>query len=145
MFLILKRISPTTLVADIEQFFLPHVKGGVLKRSGSIESIKIHLLKPPSSDKLEFNALVEVQPDDVARRVMRQLNRKPLNGKHINIMEYHFRNRHNDRRVSRYQNLLDRRRNDRRRIGMEIRDITAHRKVQIDERAKAGWSTDFTL
>lgn len=145
MVLILKRISPTTVVPDIESFFRPHIRGGLLNRSGVISSIKIHMLKPPNSDKMEFNALVEVEPDAVARRVMRQLNRKPLNGKHINIVEYHFRNRANDRRVSRYQNLLDRRNTDRRRIGMEVRDVTAHKMKHIDERAKTGWTTDVTL
>lgn len=145
MILILKRISPTTIIPDIERFFEPCIKGGLLQRTGRIHSIKIHLLIHPHSEKQEFNALVEVEPDSVARRVMKQLNRKPLNGKHINIEEYHFRSRHNDRRVSRYQNLLDRRRNDRRRIGMEVRDITAHKKTHLDPRAKAGWSTDITL
>lgn len=145
MILILKRISPTTLVTDIEQFFMPAVKGGLLARSGRIESIKIHLLKPPSGDRIEFNALVEVEPDAVARRVMQQLNRKPLNGKHINIVEFQYRNRDNDRRMSRYQNLLDRRRNDRRRLGLEVRDVTTHKKIQVDSRSKAGWTTDITL
>lgn len=145
MILILKRISPATIIPDIEQFIQPHVKGGFLQRSGRIQSIKIQLLKPPSGDKLEFNALVEVEPDAVARRVMKLLNRKPLNGKHINIEEYHFRSRHNDRRVNRYQNLLDRRRSDRRRVGWEVRDVTAHKKTHLDPRAKTGWSTDVTL
>lgn len=144
MILILKRISPVTLVPDIERFFLPTVKGGLLKRSGRIDSIKIQLLKPPVGDRLELNALVDVEPDSVARRVMRELNRKPLNGKHINIDEFHFRNRDNDRRISRYQNVLNRRRTDRRRLGMEIRDITAHKKTKVDTYAR-GWSTDITL
>jgi hypothetical protein len=144
MLLILKRISPTTLVPDIERFFQPTVKGGLLSRKGRIDSIKIQLLKPPAGDKFELNALVEVEPDAVARRVMRELNRKPLNGKHINIDEFHFRNRDNDRRMSRYQNVLNRRRTDRRRLGMEIRDVTAHKKRNVDAHAR-GWSTDITL
>lgn len=146
MILIFKRISPMTLITDIEHFVLPCLEGSFLQRSGKILSIKIQLLKHPSNDeRMEFNALVEVEPDSAALRVIRKLNRKPLNGKHINIAQYQFRNRLNDRRCSRYQNLLNRRKAERRRFGLEIHDVTAHKKNHIDNRANIGWSTDISL
>lgn len=145
MILILKRIHPITLVPDIEGFFRPYLKGGLLQRSGRIVSIKVHLLRPPGSEKLEFNALVDVEPDAAGRRLLKRLNRKPLNGKYINIEEFRFRSRHNDRRVNRYQKLQDRRQGDRRRIGMEIRDITAYKKNHSNGQSRGGWSADVTL
>lgn len=43
MIVILKRISATTRVHDIESFIEPVLQGGFLKKTGRIESLKISL------------------------------------------------------------------------------------------------------
>lgn len=145
MILILKRISHSTLVPDIEVFILPALKGGLFTKSGRLEKISIQMLRAANSDAAEFNALVRVVPDAVAKRVIKQLNRKPLNGKPINIAEYYLRLRDNDRRGSSQKPPTDRRRQDRRRADLQLTDITAQRKTLTATQPVKGWETDITL
>ncbi|MDD2760254.1 MAG: hypothetical protein PHH11_08155 [Methylomonas sp.] len=133
MILILKKISEKTRVPDIENFIAPVLKGGFLKKTGRIESLRIQTIRQAGDSHVEYQAIVDVTPDPVAKRIIKLLNRKCLNGKHINIAEYHFRHFSNDRRHGRYKPPHDRRIADRRRKQVEIVDITAERKgARID-------------
>ncbi|MGY6274116.1 hypothetical protein [Methylomonas sp. MgM2] len=145
MLLILKRISPSTLVSDIENFIAPALKGGLIRKTGSLENITIQIVEEANTQKTEFNALVRVEPDNVGKRVIKLLNRKSLSGKFVNISEYQFRNRDNDRRMSRYRKIDDRRRQDRRRLGLQINDITDQRKSKPHDLDGFGWKTDSTI
>ena len=110
-----------------EEHLHPHLPGGFLKKTGRIVSITIQLHK--IGEKKEYHALVCIEPDVVAQRIIKRLNRKPLGGKRINIAEVHVRHFSNDRRQGRYRPAHDRRKADRRRKGIEIHDITAERKA----------------
>lgn len=145
MILILKRISESTLVPDIESFISPALKGGLFTKSGNLVKISIQMLTAANSDKAEFNALVRIEPDAVAKRIIKQLNRKPLNGKPINISEYYLRLRDNDRRGNNYRQSNDRRHKDRRRLDLQLTDITTQRKTFVAPQAIKGWETDITL
>ena len=145
MILILKRISHSTLVPDIEVFILPALKGGLFAKSGHLEKISIQMLRAANCEAAEFNALVRIEPDAAAKRVIKQLHRKPLNGKPINIAEYYLRLRDNDRRGSGQKPLTDRRRKDRRRSDLQLTDITAERKTLANSQTIKGWETDITL
>ncbi len=145
MILIFKKINSATIVSDIEEFIAPVLAGGLFKRSGKIENIKIQMLEVTGSNHVEYNALVNVEPDTVAERVIQKLNRKPINGKYINISEFEFRHRDNDRRSNRYKQLNDRRRSDRRRANLQVKDITDQRRIPLDQHRNIGWSTDLTL
>lgn len=145
MILILKKISPSTIVPDIESFIHPALEGGFWKKKGKIESVKIQMIEQLGSDKVEYNALVSVEPDTVGERVIKMLNRKPINGKYINVSEFHFRHRDNERRTSRYSKANDRRNADRRRSSLEIKDVTDQRKTPLVDHSRVGWSTDVTL
>lgn len=145
MILILKRISHTTLIRDIESFISPALKGGIFTKAGHLEKISIQMLQAANAEKAEFNALVRIEPDTVAQRVIKQLNRKPLNGKPINIAEYYLRLQDNDRRSNGRQPLTDRRRKERRRSDLQLSDITAQRKTLAATQTIKGWETDITL
>lgn len=146
MILILKRINPTTLVPDIESFIKPALTGGLFVRSGNLEKINIQMLQAANHDQQEFNALVRVEPDAAGKRVIKQLNRKPLKGKPINISEYFLRFRENDRRNKQLNKHDDRRRQDRRRSDLEVVDITGQRKTEaMEHNTVKGWGTDITL
>ncbi|MCQ8103373.1 RNA-binding protein [Methylomonas sp. SURF-2] len=145
MILILKRISESTLVPDIESFISPALKGGLFSKPGNLVKISIQMLTAANSDKAEFNALVRVEPDAAAMRIIKQLNRKPLNGKPINIAEYSLRLRNNDRRGNSSRLANDRRRQDRRRSELQLMDVTAQRITDVMPRAVKGWETDITL
>lgn len=145
MILILKKISPNALVTDIEHFIKPALVGGLLKKSGRIERITIQMLTQANPHTVEYNSLVRVEPDVVGKRVIKLLNRKPLNGKYINIAEYDFRHRDNDRRISRYKKINDRRNTDRRRRQLVITDITQNRVTPTVDHSHIGWITDSTV
>lgn len=100
MILILKRIPRSTKKYDIVEFLAPVLKGRVFQRSGSIEQIRILALQSPHANAIELHALVSIDSDVVAGRVIRKLNRKVLNGKNIGIAEYVSRSWQNDPRVN---------------------------------------------
>lgn len=145
MILILKRMSPSTLIPDIERFVAPALNGGLFAKPGKVENITIQKLKENQTALTEFNALIRVQPIAAGKRIIKRLNRKSLNGKPINISEFHFRLRANDRRIKNSQDSDDRRRRDRRRIGLDIADITEQRKKAPSKETVQGWNTDITL
>lgn len=144
MILIFKKIKSITTVMDIEEFVKSALTGGFFIRHGWIESINIQEIRDTRKKSLEYNALVMIKPDSVGKRVIRRLNRKALNNKHINIAEYQTRFRDNDRRNNRYQKLNTRRKADRRR-NIEITDITEHRKTPVISLKALGWNTDYTV
>jgi len=144
MLLILKRLNPNTATVDIEQFIEPLIEGWLFRKGGHINSIRIQKLMAQDSDKAEFNALVGIQPDSVAERVIKNLDRKALRGKHINIVEFHPRHYTNDRRLQTGHISDDRRQSDRRRHNLEIVDVTTRLKPQASPKANV-WSSDFTL
>lgn len=145
MILILKRISPSTLLPDIELFISPVLKGGLFSKSGNLAKISIQMLQPANLDQPEFNALVRVEPDVVAQRVIKRLNRKLLKGKPINVAEYCLRQRDNDRRNKSVNLANDRRRRERRRLDLKIIDITRQQDIAERPQPTKGWDTDITL
>ncbi len=133
MHLILKRVSENIGVSDIKVFLEPAVKGGLFKKSGSIDSIKIQMVLEIGSTKAEYHVLVVINPDAVGQRVIKALNRKSCNGKPINIAEYFLRHFTNDRRQDNNQIFVNRRKSDRRRKNLQIKDITdASKKHEIE-------------
>lgn len=127
MIVIIKNISESTIVPDIELFINPILQGGFLKKVGRIESIKIQMLQLIGSNHVEYNASVKIEPDAAAERVIKTLNRKLCNNRLVNVSEFHVRHYQNDRRKNRYQRLDTRRKADRRRK-LEVKDITAERR-----------------
>lgn len=127
MILILKKISNTTRIHHIEDFITPALAGGFLKKSGQIESLTIKKIDFREQGLAEHNAIIDIKPDVVAKRVVTLLNRKRCNGKCINIAEYVIRYRHNDRRSVCQPFIHDLRKADRRRLNMRVIDITQER------------------
>ena len=74
MILIFKKINSATIVSDIEEFIAPVLAGGLFKRSGKIENIKIQMLEVTGSNHVEYNALVNVEPDTGAGRQSVRIN-----------------------------------------------------------------------
>ncbi len=127
MIIIIKNIPADTSDAEIEAFITPALNGGWLSRNGVIETISIKAQKDTLLNTIKYHGLVRVMPDSVAERVVKQLNRKRINGRNILVTEYHIRNWQNDPRISRHQlneELPDHRRGDRRRRYIEI-DVDA--------------------
>jgi len=130
MILILKRINEDSKVFDIEAFLEPALQGGLLRATGYINNLQILKLQSSGSKKAECYALVKVEPDRVAKRVIKQLNRKSCCGKPINVVRFFERDFNNDPRRSRYQIAHNRRMADRRRTDLKLLDVTLESRWQ---------------
>ncbi len=117
MIVFLQRIPQEARIEDIIDFIQPVLKGGMFKKSGQIAKIEIVILKDSVANKMEYHAQVTIEPDAVAGRVIAQLNRKPILGKHIAVREFVYRLWKNDRRISPVgvPSVDERRKKDRRR------------------------------
>jgi hypothetical protein len=98
MIVILKNIPENTTIQVIKDFLMPVIKGHWLRKAGQIENVSILSQKNIKTHLLHYHGLVEIQPDIVANRVIKQLNGKIILGKHIYISQYYLRDWHNDRR-----------------------------------------------
>lgn len=122
MLIFLARIPSNSTKQDIANFIGPALTGGLLTPKGTLDSIKIKTIRDRNTNEIEHHAIVKVEPDKVALRVILKLNRTKLKGKPINVRQYRIRNNKNDRR--RHSQLIDkyysRRAGDRRRDSLEI-------------------------
>ena len=122
MIVFLRRIPANIKKYEIAAFLEPALKGGLFAKNGYIEEIKILTHRDKQKNTLEYHGLVRIEPEAAAERVIKKLNGKPINGKHIVVREYFSRNWHNDPRLSRsHPNITfpDRRKADRRRHHLE--------------------------
>lgn len=118
MIVFLRGIPPQTKRHDIKKFIEPAMKGGFFAKKGHIKKMQILVLKDLALNQLEFHGMVTIEPDEVALRVIKKLNRQKFMGKHIAVREFVKRDWHNDRRlnsktsaiVNREKRLTDRRR-----------------------------------
>lgn len=133
MYVILVRLPSYTTYSDIGEFLEPVLKRGIFGRKGVIENIEIQILYDPQMNTKEYHGVIRISPDSAAERVIRKLDRKKLNGKHITVREFHLRNWHNDKRESgqRLKKYLTERRN-----------IDRRRKLQKVERETIAFSSN---
>lgn len=123
MLIFLARIQPNTTKRDIINFISPVLKGGLFVSNGILENIEIRALRDSCVNVIEYHAIVKVEPDKAALRVIHQLNRKKLNGKPINVRRYYIQSRGNDPRLKNQYPVLkikERRLSERRRAFLEI-------------------------
>lgn len=128
MLVFLQRIPPDTARHDIVEFLDPVLKGGLFLRKGIVEKIEIMILRDSEDKFLECHGLVRIEPEAAAQRVIKKLNRKPINGKHIAVREFHLRNWHNDPRLRKSRikiHLKDKRKKDRRRPDLKLEEKEA--------------------
>ena len=123
MIIILRRIPENTKKSELIEFISPALKGGILKKTGHIEYIKILTLKDTQRNTIEYHGLVTIDSDAAAKRAIKQLNRKPFKNRNITVREYFYRSWHNDPRVNMGQwndELKEKRKGNRRRPRLEI-------------------------
>ena len=133
MHIILVRIPPDTTPYDIAHFLDNALKGSLFARKGIIEKIEIQILQDNRTNTMEYHGLVTIEPDTAAQRVIKKLNRKAFNGKHIAVREYHIRTWHNDPRlIPKPLNFKfpDHRNKDRRRSHLQV---LTHDSVRFTE------------
>ncbi|MDO9214584.1 MAG: adenylate/guanylate cyclase domain-containing protein [Methylococcales bacterium] len=94
---ILKYIPKNTTYKQILQFIKPALKGGIFSKPGKIDRISVLAQKKEPSNATEFHAILSIQPDEAAKRIINKLHRKQLNGHYIAVAEYIERSIHNNR------------------------------------------------
>jgi hypothetical protein len=140
MIMILKRINDNINVADIRVFLEPALAGGLFKSAGYVKNLQILKFLTNDAKISECHAILRIDPDRVAKRVIKQLNRKPFLGKPINVVRYFVRDVYNDPRKSRYQIANNRRKADRRRANLKVIDITSDCRWQrVEPTREINW------
>lgn len=116
MIVFFKRIPTGTRKSDIEDFIAETVKGGLFSRSGEIKNITIIERRNPHLNVTDYHGLVTIEPESVAERVIKKLNRKLFKGKYIEVRRYYIRKAANDPRSKHGVNEVpdNRRRSERR-------------------------------
>jgi hypothetical protein len=123
MLIILKRIPRYTEKNEIVDFLTPILNGRFFQKQGYIRYINILTLRDNDKNTFEYHGLVDINPEQVANRIIKQLHKNLLNDKSIRVKEYFHRSWHNDPRVSMHQwneELDDKRKHSRRRPRLEI-------------------------
>ena len=126
MLIFFRNIPASSRTEDFYKFIRPVMGNGFLPafKKGRIVNVKIVQLLNTDTNTMEYHGLVRIDPDNVAQKVIKRLNRKPFKGVRINIREYHSRSWHNDPRIGltsrkKPNNLRHR---DRRRRNVEVID-----------------------
>ncbi len=121
MLVFFRNIPPTTEKSDLISAIKPVMKRrfffDFFHRPGAIVNVMLLDLLDKKQNKMNVHGVVTILPDDVANLVIKQLDRKVINGRRVTVREYHIRHPHNDPRrnttdVS--QDILDKRTGDRR-------------------------------
>jgi hypothetical protein len=136
MLIFLARIQPNTTKQDIVNFISPGLKGCLFGPKGILKNIEIMVLRDSRTNTTEYHAIVLVEPDKAALRVIHRLNRKKLKDKPINVRKYHIQNRSNDPRLeNQYPTpkiIKERRLSERRRGSLEMKEKEETVKFESD-------------
>ena len=122
MIIIFEKISPKTKVDDIRDFIAPVLKGHIFQKSGRIGYIKIEILKDSMSGKVDYYALVLVNSDLAAQRIIKKKNMHILGGRRVKVRQYFVRSWRNDPRNKddpKNETTVDMRQDDRRKSVLE--------------------------
>jgi len=120
--IILERISAKTDIQDIQDFIAPALKGGIFQKSGRLGYIKIEILKDNINGMHEYYALVLVNLDLVAQRIIKKKNMHLLGERRVKVRQYYVRSWRNDPRNKDDQKneaIVDMRQDDRRKSALE--------------------------
>jgi hypothetical protein len=93
-----KRLPRGTQKIEIQNFIASTVKGGLFSKSGKVKNIIIIERNNPQMTLMDYHAVINIEPDCVALRVIKKLNRKKFKDKLIEIRRYFIRNPANDPR-----------------------------------------------
>ncbi|OQK15237.1 hypothetical protein AU255_18945 [Methyloprofundus sedimenti] len=137
MHVFFRNIPAESRRSDLINVIEPVLKRVWFRRNGIIVKVKIIHQQEHGSNHSVFHGLVTIEPDAVAEKVIKRLNRKMFLGRHIAVREYHHRVWHNDPRVkhnSHDPEILNRREGDRRRKNLiVVNDIEATHNFSGDK------------
>jgi len=98
MIIILEKISPETTIQDVRDFITPALKGSVFQKSGHIGYIRIETVSDSVGKKDEHYAIVLVNSDMAAQRIIKKNNMQVLAENRITVRQFFVRSWRNDPR-----------------------------------------------
>ncbi|MGB4498615.1 MAG: RNA-binding protein [Methylococcaceae bacterium] len=120
MLVFFRNIPPTTQKSDLVGVIKPVIKRrfffDFFHRPGAIVNVMLLDLLDKKQNKVNVHGVVTILPDDVADLVIKQLDRKVINGRRITVRQYYIREEHNDPRkqTKPSQDVIDKRQGERR-------------------------------
>jgi hypothetical protein len=121
MLVFFRNVPPTTQKSDLVGAIKPVMKKrfffDFFHRPGAIVNVMLLDLLDKRQNKVNVHGVVTILPDDVADLVIKQLDRKVINGRRITVRQYYIRNERNDpRRNTKYvpKDIADKRERERR-------------------------------
>jgi hypothetical protein len=137
MKVILKYVPKNTTYKQIFHFLKPTLNGGLFSKFGKIKCVSVLAHKHRLSQTVDFHVILDIQPDEVAKRVVNKLHRNQLNGRHIDVIEYIERSIYNFKSTytaeSKYPNL-------------DYRDLTRRFKlIKIEELKDFIWTENVEI
>jgi hypothetical protein len=120
MLVFFRNIPPTTQKSDLVGVIKPVIKRrfffDFFHRPGAIVNVMLLDLLDKKQNKVNVHGVVTILPDDVADLVIKQLDRKVINGRRITVRQYYIREERNDPRkqTKPSQDIIDKRQAERR-------------------------------
>ena len=124
MIVFFKNIPNDTLHSELKAFISPAVKGGLLEAKGKITKIDVIGLKDKATDLIEFHALINIEPENAALRVIKKMNGQAFKQQKITVKQYYLRNWRNDKRIGGIEGINQR-------IGENRKNPPRRRKLDI--------------
>ena len=126
MHILLPNIPASTSFRELSSFIEYALKKDLFnpfRSTGHIEDIEIMVLKDNNINLLEYHALINIEPNAAAKRLIKSIRMRFLKGKKVIARRYYPRDWHNDKRLPSENTLANknnRRKTDRRRYDIEI-------------------------
>lgn len=123
-----RRIPQNTTIEDLCRFIQPAVEYqwyNPLRQHGVVEKCQLIEIQERRKGHIETHAVADIQPARAAEVAILRLNGRKLGGQIVEVRHWHERSPENDRRNSRLAEIgysgSEKRWNDRRRIGLNVR------------------------
>ena len=142
MILLFKNLPDKTLRSELIAIISPFVNGSFLQTKGNLGKVEILGLKDQNTKVIELHALVNIEPDNVALRVIKKLHGKRFKSTRLTVRKYFLRNWHNDKRDGQnvpFTSFVEKRSNSDRRRRLEVlsnvgllMENSSHRALQAN-------------
>lgn len=136
MQVILKRIPKNTTHKQILHFVKPCLEGSLFRKLGKIKRISVLVHKHRISNMIEFHVILDIYPEEAAKRAINKLHGQLLNGHSIDVAEY------NERCIYNHNNIL----NNNKFPNLDRRDLTkGFRLISIEQLKDFVWTENAEI
>lgn len=91
MRIFLKQIPIGTNKRDILEFIAAAIKGGFFSKRSRVTSMLIMEQRNPQHNTMDYHAIVTIEPDSIAERIIQKMNQQTFKGKSIEVRRYYTR------------------------------------------------------